>query len=346
MPAIQIVNPLDIPDWDTYVYTFPDATIFHSAAWARVLIESYGFVPYYCILYQGKEIAGILPLMEVRDILGRKKGVSIPLSDFCEPLFSNLHDFQKAFELLTGIAQNKKWRAIELRGGEQWLSQELSYDKIYTHEIDLCPEPDIIFKSFSNTNRRNIRKAEKSGISVKHGNSLDAVKSFFYLNCLTRREHGLPPQPWKFFENLWKIFLSQGKGFITLVSYDGRAIAGNVYFIFGDKVLYKYGAFDRSFQYLRPNNSAMWESIKHCRKIGCRRFYLGRTELHHRGLRQFKLGWTQNENLHNYYRYNVARKHFLKNKVSLNRGLTTKIFRFIPQPVLTTIGKILYKYIA
>jgi hypothetical protein len=346
MPTIQIVNPLDIPDWDCRVLSFPDATIFHSAAWARVLIESYSFVPYYCVAYQGKDITGILPLMEVRDILGRKKSVSLPFTDFCEPLFNDPGDFQKALEYISVIAQNKKWIVIELRGGQHYLANEPEYDEMYTHEIDLTPEPEMIFKSFADTNRRNIRKAEKSGISVKHENSLDAVRSFFYLNCLTRREHGLPPQPWKFFDNLWKIFLATGKGFITLVSYDGRAIAGNVYLIFGDKVLYKYGAFDRSFQYLRPNNLAMWESIKHCRKIGCRRFYLGRTELHHSGLRQFKLGWTQNENLHNYYRYNVARKHFLKNKVSLNRGLTVKIFRFVPQPILTTIGKILYKYIA
>jgi hypothetical protein len=176
MLNIQIVNPLDIPDWDTRVLSFPASTIFHSAAWARVLIESYGFVPFYYIAYQGKDIASILPLMEVRDILGRKKGVSLPFTDFCEPLFTDPHDFQKAFKHVTAIASGKKWRSIELRGGGQWLSHEPAYNTMYTHEIDLSPQPEAIFKSFSDTNRRNIRKAEKSGVTVTHEHSLEAMK--------------------------------------------------------------------------------------------------------------------------------------------------------------------------
>jgi hypothetical protein len=346
MPTIQIVNPLDIPDWDTRVCTFPDATIFHSAAWARVLIESYGFIPFYCVAYKGKDIAGILPLMETRDILGRKKSVSLPFTDFCEPLFSDPNDFQKVFEYITVTAQNKKWRSIELRGGQHYLASEPAYDTMFTHEIDLSPAPEVIFKSFHDTNRRNIRKAAKSGISVTHENSLEAMKSFYYLNCLTRREHGLPPQPWNFFQKLWETVIAQKKGFITLASYQQKPVAANLYMTFGKKALYKYGASDRRFQHLRTSNLVMWEGIKQCRELGCLRLHLGRTELHHTGLRQFKLGWTRNETHTVYYRYNFKQKQFMKNQASLTEGLHTKIFRILPQPVLKAIGSILYRYIA
>jgi len=32
MPQLNIVNPLEVPDWDAQVLEFPEATVFHSAA--------------------------------------------------------------------------------------------------------------------------------------------------------------------------------------------------------------------------------------------------------------------------------------------------------------------------
>src|SRR4051812_12924409 len=39
--AVQRVNPLAVADWDERVARFSGASIFHSAAWARVLHETY-----------------------------------------------------------------------------------------------------------------------------------------------------------------------------------------------------------------------------------------------------------------------------------------------------------------
>ena len=60
MPQLHIVNPLYLPDWEAQVLAFPEATVFHSAAWARVLIESYGSKPYYCVKYQGERLSAIM----------------------------------------------------------------------------------------------------------------------------------------------------------------------------------------------------------------------------------------------------------------------------------------------
>jgi hypothetical protein len=346
MQNIQFVNPLEIHDWDTQILQFPGATIFHSSAWARVLIESYGFVPHYCIVNQAEEITGVLPLMEVSDVLGRKKMVSLPFSDFCEPLFHDSQDVQKVCEHLTVTAQNKKWRSLELRGGHNLLADKIIYDELFSHEIDLDRKPEELLQSFSDTTRRNIRKAEKAGITVTHENSLDAMNRFYGLNCQTRRKHGLPPQPWKFFCKLHESFFTNKKGFVTLGVFQGKVIAGNLFLTSGHKALYKYGASDHHFQHLRASNLVMWEGIKHCRESGCLGLHLGRTELHHTGLRQFKLGWTRNETTNRYYRYHFLQKRYLKKSVSLTEGLPAMIFRNLPQPILKIIGTVLYKYIA
>src|SRR5207247_2805522 len=47
--SIRLANPLQEPDWDHWVLAHPDSNFFHSAAWAKVLHESYGYHPTYLV---------------------------------------------------------------------------------------------------------------------------------------------------------------------------------------------------------------------------------------------------------------------------------------------------------
>ncbi len=44
---LQILDPLAIPNWDAQMLALPGHSFFHTAAWARVMEESYGFKPVY-----------------------------------------------------------------------------------------------------------------------------------------------------------------------------------------------------------------------------------------------------------------------------------------------------------
>ena len=48
--------------------------------------------------------------------------------------------------------------------------------------------------------------------------------------------------------------ISIENGFVALASYSNRVVAGAVFFHFGSKAIYKYGASDRNYQHLRANN--------------------------------------------------------------------------------------------
>ena len=75
-----------------------------------------------------------------------------------------------------------------------------------------------------------------------------------------------------------------------------QVIAGAVYFLFRDTVIFKYGAFNKHYQILRPNNLVMWETIRWCCTNGFHHFSLGRTDPDNEGLLQFKRGWAVREN--------------------------------------------------
>ena len=57
--------------------------------------------------------------------------------------------------------------------------------------------------------------------------------------------------------------LLKHRGFVVLALKKHIPVAGAVFFHFKDEVILKYGASDRKFLYLRPNNLVMWEAFKY-----------------------------------------------------------------------------------
>ena len=84
MPSV--VNPLSIPDWNERILAFPECTVFHTAEWCRLLVETYGHRPCYLQLQDEAGIAALLPMIEVNSWLTGKRGVCLPFADFCRPV--------------------------------------------------------------------------------------------------------------------------------------------------------------------------------------------------------------------------------------------------------------------
>jgi lipid II:glycine glycyltransferase (peptidoglycan interpeptide bridge formation enzyme) len=164
------------------------------------------------------------------------------------------------------------------------------------------------------------------------------------MNCETRKEHGLPPQPYLFFKKLHEHVLSRYLGFVALATHQGREIAGAVYLYSREKASYKYGASLRSAQHLRANNLLMWKAIQRCSEQGYKRFCFGRTELEHAGLRQFKAGWGAEEKIIDYYKYDLRKKQFIKSS-GLGKGLHTEIYKRMPIVLSKMIGRVLYRHV-
>jgi lipid II:glycine glycyltransferase (peptidoglycan interpeptide bridge formation enzyme) len=133
-------------------------------------------------------------------------------------------------------------------------------------------------------------------------------------------------------------------GFIALASFQDKPIAGGVFFHFGEKATYKYGASDLQYQHLRANNLVMWEAIKWYSQNGYKSLSFGRTELKNQGLIQFKSGWGTTEQQINYYRYDLKKDSFVSG-FSRVTGFHNKIFRNTPVPILNRIGNIFYRHV-
>src|SRR5262249_14436120 len=138
----------------------------------------------------------------------------------------------------------------------------------YGHTIELPGDDEVMFGRLHSAVRRGIRKAQSEGLRVEFGTSEGALKEFFYLHCLTRRRQGLPPQPFRFFENIRRHIFSTGQGFIATARLGKKPLAALVFLHSSAEAIYKFGASDFAYQRLRANNLVMWEAIRHCIKIG------------------------------------------------------------------------------
>jgi hypothetical protein len=340
---VQIINPIEHHNWDKLLLTNENHSFFHTSSWAKVISESYNYRPLYFTEIDKDKLTALIPIMEVKSPLTGKRGVAFPFTDFCPLISSNEHHFKALLGKIIGYGKKAKWKTIELRDGKEYLQNKNSSKTFLSHSLNLVRPEQKIFSRFRSSTKRNIKKAIKEGVKVEICDSLESVRDFYQLNCLTRKEHGLPPQPRHFFKNIFDHIISPQKGIVALASFQERPIAGAIYFHFEEEAIYKYGASDKNYHHLRPNNLVMWEAIKWYGKNGCKRFSFGRTDLDHEGLIQFKRGWgAQEETLH-YYKYDLTKDEFVKN--SLDIKLFNTFFRKLPIPLLKLIGRLLYPHV-
>jgi hypothetical protein len=340
---LQIIDPTQYDGWDDLILSHPDYSFFHSSAWARVLFESYQYRPRYFTVIDHGQLLALIPVMEVNSFLTGRRGVSLPFTDYCNSIVDGSIQFQDLFEHIMDYGKNCRWKSIELRDGNNLLPSSFPSITYLGHVLSLSKKEDQIFSSFRDTTKRNIRKAFKEGVEVGISTSLDSVKEFCRLNCLTRREHGLPPQPLHFFKNLHDHVISKDLGWVVLASFQGKPIAGAIYFHFGKKAVYKYGASNKRFQHLRANNLVMWEAIKRYSQDGFKSLCFGRTGPENQGLIQFKSGWGTKTRQINYYLYDLKKGNVVKTSSRVS-GFHNKIFKRMPIALLNLVGTSLYKH--
>jgi hypothetical protein len=341
---LEIINPLEHPEWDQAVLSAPGISFSHSSSWARVLSESYGFRPLSFTLLNGGAWSGCLSVMEINSTLTGRRGISLPFTDFCEPLTSQEPHFDYLLSSLIDHGRKAGWKYIELRGGNEFLKDIPFFSSFYRHTLDLSSDESITFRRFRDSTRSTIRKTVKQGVETGVYHSLDSVRQFYVLNCMTRQRHGIPPQPFVFFQNLFDHIIATHRGMVVLASLHGKVVAGAVFLHFGEEANYKYSASDYRYRHLGATALVLWEAIRWYGRNGFKVVDFGRTDLENKGLRVFKRGFCRHEEIFKYYRYDLSRDKWREDHSSFENPFP-KLVRGLPIPLLRMIGALLYRHI-
>jgi len=340
---IEKVNPIDDPRWFDFICHSSEATAFHHPSWLKVLRDQYRFPTFaVCVSDDQKRIRAGIPVCETVDLLGQKKWISLPFTDHCEILYEDPHEVKNLLDHLLSIYRESGIVNIEIRARIPGRHGFKEYSDVMLHKIPLESDPESVFAGFTGSHARGVRKAFRNNLKAEVMNSKVALDEFYRLHLLTRRKHGVPVQPRRYFDRLYEEIIGEGIGFILSVMEKDRTVASSIFLLFSDTLIYKYGASDPRYLHLRPNNLLFWTAIKEGCSRGCAWLDLGKSDAGQAGLRRFKSGWGAEESVLYYSCYpDVPGEGFFK--IIMNNVVSPTI-RHSPGIVCRMAGELFYKY--
>ncbi len=168
----------------------------------------------------------------------------------------------------------------------------------YVFQVPLAGRTeDDLFGSFNQLWRRNIRKAEKSGVVVEIG-TYDDLPAFHEVYVETAARDRFTPRGLGYFQRMWRAMADEDPHRLTLylARHEGRVVAATTMVRVGDHAWYSYGASTTADREVRPSNAIQWRMMTDALGGGCTVYDLrGISDTldpadHLFGLIQFKLG--------------------------------------------------------
>ena len=295
LAATAVVDPRIDPRWARLVTGNANALIFHHPAWLRVLTERYPYrLAGICVLDGGNGIAAGIPVALVSSRLTGRRLVALPFSDVCPPLIAEDAPADVLIALAGELDSLRRRRQLPLEVRAPLPELAEPSERFCHHRLELGDPLVDVERCYTAQVRRNIRKARRLGVVVERRRDLHAIDTFYELHLQTRRRQGVPTQSRAFIRSLASLF-AQDLGFVAIARFEGRPVAAAIFLSAGRTLTYKYGASDRRFQHVRPNNLLFAEIIRWASDAGLANVDFGRTDTANEGLRAFKRSWGASE---------------------------------------------------
>ena len=339
------LTELTDPGWVRYANRHPRATVFHHPQWANLIARCYGFRSFALVLTDASgAVIGGTPVIEVRRPMQWRPTWSVlPFTDHC-PI---LADDAEAERVVAAALRDESAAAGVLRVVIRGPVDSVPGTQVAVrHVVPLATDIETVARDFRGASvRQSVRKATRAGVRVRVATRAeDLTVSFFRLQLLTRRRHGVPAQPRRFFRMLWEEIIETGFGTLLLAEHDGEPIAGKVTLESNTTVIDKYSASDHRAWSLHPNHLLYGESIRLACEAGHSWYDLGRTDLDNEGLRHFKRSWGADEQPLLHTEFGTSR--VPRSSTGRFATLSTAALRAAPLWVCRASGEALYRYAA
>ncbi len=345
--TVYTLDPLKDQRWNEFVEAHPAASVFHTPSWLEALRLTYGYEPVVFTTSppQSRLTNGIV-FCRISSWLTGRRIVSLPFADHCEPLLDNDDASQELIDFLRALINESRWKYIEIRPRNSTLLRPLSgHEKgssFCFHVIDLDAPVEALFSNLQKSSiQRSIRRAEREAVTCEKGRSEALLGKFYGLMLKTRRRHKLPPQPISWFRNL--ITCLGERLTIRVASKNGEPVASILTLSHRGTLVYKYGCSDERYHNLGPVPFLFWDAIREARENGLHEFDLGRSDLTNPGLIAFKTRLGAKASTLEYVRFSAAQSA----PAVEDRGMymAKRLFSCMPDGLLTTAGKLLYRHI-
>lgn len=270
----------DADDWDNFLRSRPDSDLLQSGLWAqlkstvdwgtlRLMFHKQG-----CILGGAQILTRSLPLF------AGSVGY-VPRG----PVLSSQEPAIVAFTVqkLCDVARRRRLQMLIIQpplGCDTLISSLVSAGfrpstttvaPVATLRIDLSLEPETILSQMKSSTRYNVRRSQREGIIVRHGDACD-MKIFSQLHAASSDRQGFSTFSEEYFTNMWNIFAPADAVRLFISEYEGEAVSALLVATFGDTVWAKRFGWSGEHSRRQPNEALIWEAINWAKESGYRYF--------------------------------------------------------------------------
>lgn len=305
--AATILSAADEIAYEAFLAACPAATFYHSLRYRDLLIAVTGANAEYLICKDDAgSISGVLPLMS-RD---GPFGTVINSLPFFGSYGGVLATDSEAAAVL--------WQAYGQKLEKPGLAAATVIDNPFAITSTLPPFPPSyidtriaqitpldgadagakLMARIDSSTRRNIRKAEQSGVTVAVENS--AIGFLARTHCANMAEIGGVAKPASFFEEFPRIFRANDEYRIYIARLDGKPVAALLLFYYKDFVEYFTPATEDDQRGVQPMAAILHRAMLDAAAEGRRIWNWGGTWTSQTGVYRFKRKWGAEERVYSY----------------------------------------------
>jgi FemAB-related protein (PEP-CTERM system-associated) len=273
-------------EWDAFVRSAPGGSPFHLLAWKRIVQSTFGHRAHYLMAVRGNGIEGVLPLFEIRGLLGGRGLISVPYGVYggicatAPAASAALLDAARALAVRTGV----DYVELSHRVGQEL---DLPTKALYvTFSRPIASSEEENLNAIPRKQRRMTRQGAKHGLHPELG--LNHLDGFYEVYARSVHALGSPVFPRRLFHAIAQEF---GKDCELLTIWkDGEVVSGVLTLFFEDQVLPYYGGALHDALPYAVNDFMYWELLCHAARAGYRTFDFGRSR-EGTGAYHFKRHW-------------------------------------------------------
>jgi FemAB-related protein (PEP-CTERM system-associated) len=190
--------------------------------------------------------------------------------------------------------------------------------------------------------RNQIRKAEKSGLTVERGGD-ELVEDFYKVFARNMRDLGTPVYSKRLFQEVLRVFPERAQ--IHIVRLAGRPVAGAITYRTRTMVQLPWASAIRDYNALCPNVLLYWDAIQFAQQRFAKVFDMGRSTPNE-GTFKFKEQWGA-EPVQLHWEYSLVTDHELPNVSPANPKYQRAIalWQKLPIALTRTVGPMIVRTI-
>jgi len=273
--------------WNTYVASHPDATAYHNWHWRDVFHGAFGHECVYLEAHREDSVVGVLPLVFFSSRLFGRFLVSLPFVNYGGVLADDDGVAASLIERAEQCARERRAAHVELRHRRQRFPHLPSKRHKAAMLMPLAATEDQAWHNLDRKVRNQIRKAEKSGLSVIVGGS-ELLPAFYRVFAENMRDLGTPVYAYAFFDRI--VAVLGGHAQVVLVHANGMPVAGGIALTHRDVIEVPWAASRAAHRTSCPNHLLYWTVIRYAIQSGLRTLDFGRSTPNE-GTFHFKRQW-------------------------------------------------------